>query len=261
MMMEPADFHSNPQTMATNQYQEPDPDNVESVQEAAVREFRNLRDTLVENGVIVTTACGQKGCPDDIFCNNWVSTHFDRRMVLYPMLAENRRTERRPELLKVLRQHYDVALDLSEYERQGRFLESTGSLAMDRVNHKIYCALSPRSDQGLAEEVAKTMNFEMVFFNTNNHVGKPVYHSDVMMFLGTGYVGICSACILEEDRSRVLNCLAKDREVIDLSMDQIRSFCGNALELRGRGDKKILAMSSAANNVSAADDAATVSSP
>lgn len=248
MMMEPVDFNSNPQTHATNQYQEPNPRDVASVREASIREFRNLRDTLVENGVIVTTVIGQAGCPDDIFCNNWVSTHDGARMVLYPMLAQNRRTERRPGIVSWLERTYDVALDLSAEEEKGRFLESTGALCMDRVNGVVYVALSPRADRELAEKWAAKMGYEAVFFNTRNHAGHPVYHTDVLQYIGSGYAGICSACIVPEDRDRVLKKLSRTHEIVDLSMDQLINFCGNALEVRGRGDEKLLAMSQAAHN-------------
>ena len=258
MMMEPADFHSNPQTMETNQYQAPDPEDTSGIHEAAVQEFRVLRDTLVEHGVIITTVCGQGACPDDVYCNNWVSTHADNRMILYPMLAENRRTERRPELLKILKRYYDVILDLTAYETKGRYLESTGSLAMDRVNGVIYSALSDRTDRDLALEAAQSLGFEIEFFDTRNHVGKPVYHSDVLMFIGSGYAGLCTECIVEDDRARILDRLSRTHEVIELSMEQLRSFCGNALEVRGRQNVKMLAMSSGAHDALRDDQKAII---
>lgn len=243
MMMEPAEFLANPQTFETNQYQDTVPTDSGAIHAAAVTEFRALRDVLVENGVIVTTARGQKGAPDDIFVNNWVSTHAGARMVLYPMLAENRRTERRPEILAILEKSYDVALDLSSYENQNRFLESTGSLCQDRVNRVAYVALSPRTDPGLVRLWCDTMDFESVTFNTRNHAGKPVYHTDVLMWIGTGVAGLCADSILPEDRDRVLGRLRATHDVVELSMDQMRAFAGNALEVRGEGDARILAMS------------------
>lgn len=257
MVMEPAGFLSNPQTQETNTYQAENPADLTNVQNAARREFRALRDQLVEKGVIVTTTLGRAACPDDVFCNNWVSTHAGktgrRQMILYPMLADNRRTERRPELLDMLRQSYDVLLDLAAHENQGRFLESTGSLAMDRVNGRIYSALSARTDKALAEQAARALGYEIVFFDTRNHVGKPVYHTDVMMFIGTGYAGICADCIVPEQRRAVIDTLANTHEIVLLSMDQMRSFCGNALEVRGTGDQPFLVMSQQAHNALQAD--------
>lgn len=248
MMMEPADFHANPQTFETNHFQEPDPDNIAAVNRAAVGEFRNFRDTLIESGVVVTTVRGQKGCPDDIFVNNWVSTHAGGKMVLYPMLAENRRIERRPVLVDLLRQTYDVALDLTVHEKAGSFLESTGALVMDRVHKIAYCALSGRADRSLAEKWCKKMRYRPVFFNTSGPTGGPVYHTDVLMFIGTGYAGLCTDCIVPEDRARVLETIGKTHDVIDISMEQLTGMCGNALELKNTQDEKLLVMSSAAYN-------------
>ncbi len=246
MMMEPAGFHSNPQTMETNTYQEDDPKDISSVQQKSVIEFRGLRDRLIEAGVIVVTALGQKESPDDIFCNNWVATLSGGRMVLYPMLAKNRRIERREDIMEYLGRSYDVALDLSHEELEGRFLESTGSHWLDRVNRVAYIALSPRTNKELAAQWCRHFEFEPVFFQTKNHVGKPVYHTDVLMYIGTDVAGICSSCIIEEDRGRVLEKLKKHRAIVDISMDQLKSFCGNTLEVRGRDNQKILVMSKAA---------------
>lgn len=246
MMMEPAAFYANPQTFETNQYQDTTPSDTNAIHSAAVAEFRAFRDRLIEHGVIVTTALGMKGCPDDIFVNNWVSTHAGQKMVLYPMLAENRRIERRPELLQILNGFYDIAIDLSHYENKGKFLESTGSLCQDRVNRIAYTALSPRTDPDLAALWCETMDFRMVPFNTRNHAGKPVYHSDVMMWIGTSVAGICTECILPEDRDRVLSSLGNTHDIIDISMDQMRAFLGNALEVRGENDSRNLVMSGSA---------------
>lgn len=246
MMMEPLAFLSNPETMETNTYQAENPTDTGSVNARAVGEFRTLRDRLVTAGVIVTTVQGSARSPDDIFCNNWVSTHGDGSMVLYPMLAPNRRLERRPELLKMLSGRYRTALDLSPEEINGKFLESTGSLALDRVNKRAYVALSARTDQDLAEAWADVMGYELVFFKTRNHVGKPVYHTDVVMFIGTSMIGICADCIVPEDIDRVLSKIRETHRVMLLNMDQLRNFCGNALELRGHGDRRLLALSSRA---------------
>jgi hypothetical protein len=246
MVMEPVGFHSNPETKETNTYQFDDPSDLATVQRNAVLEFRRFRDILVDHGVFVTTIKGQAASPDDIFCNNWVSTLGDGTLVYYPMLAPNRQIERRPEIMKMLEDRYKVALDLSAYEREGRYLESTGSLWIDRVNKIVYSALSPRTDEGLAKLWCEKLGYELVTFNTRNHAGKPVYHTDVMMFIGTGYVGICAECILESDRARVLSKFSQTHEVIELTLPQLQSFCGNALELLGENNEPMLVMSKSA---------------
>ena len=248
MMMEPVGFHSNPETMETNTYQAPDPSDVHAIQKRSVQEFRALRDALVEHGVIVTTTLGQKESPDDIFCNNWVATFGDKTLGYYPMLAPNRQIERRADIMGMLESMYDVAFDFSAREKQGQYLESTGAHWLDRENRIAYFSLSPRCNEDLALEFCKKMDFEPVFFHTRNHAGKAVYHTDVMMYIGTGYAGICTPCIVEEDRKRVIQSLSRHREIVDLDMHQLKSFCGNSLELIGTGGKKILAMSKAAHD-------------
>lgn len=251
MMMEPTGFHSNPETMETNTYQAEDPPETGVIQNQARAEFRALRDRIIEAGIAVTTVLGHPSSPDDIFCNNWVSTQVLRDhhavMVYYPMLAPNRRIERRPEVMGVLEKQYPLALDLSAEEQNERYLESTGALWMDRLNFVVYSALSARSDEILGRRWAETLGFEYVPFRTRNHAGKPVYHSDVMMFIGTGYVGICLECIIPEDREMVRQRLeSTGREIVDISMDQLRSMCGNSLELIGSGGQRKLVMSSGA---------------
>lgn len=248
MMMEPRGFYSNPETMETNTYQAENPPNTDSIQALAVAEFRTLRDRIVEAGIAVTTVLGHPDSPDDIFCNNWVSTQQTKdgtaTLVYYPMLAPNRRIERRPEVMGLLEARYPIALDLSAEEKNGKFLESTGALWMDRLNFVAYSSLSARADTDLARDWCDKMGFEYAPFHTKNHAGKPVYHSDVMMFIGTGYVGICLECILPEDRAAIRAKLeATGREIIAISMDQLRQFCGNSLELIGTNGELKLVMS------------------
>lgn len=247
MMMEPAEFYANPETMETNVYQVEEDMSKDEILAHALSEFRGYRDMLVENGVIVTTARGYAGCPDMIF-PNWVSTHVDGRMVLYPMLNENRRAERDPAVIDFLRKAYPDIIDMTHYEQQGQFLEARGSIVSDRV-HKIgYSALSPRTDAGLAQEWADTMGYQIEIFDTLSHTGKPVYHTDLVMYIGTTMAAVCAPAIVEKDRARVVERLSKTHEVVELSMEQLSSFCGNALEVRGENDDKMLAMSSAAYN-------------
>lgn len=167
-------------------------------------------------------------------------------MVLYPMLNESRRAERVPEIIDFLKKSYPDVLDLTEYENKGLFLEARGSIVADRVNRVAYVALSARTSREMAEIWAKEMNYELEIFETLSHSGKPVYHTDLVMHIGSTYAAICTECILEEYRERVLARLRSTHDVVELSMAQLRSFCGNALEVVGEGDKKMLAMSTAA---------------
>ncbi len=244
MVMEPKGFYSNPETMATNSYQHTNPDDVSDVQSKAVAELRAFRDLLVENGVVVTTTLGQVGCPDDIFCNNWISTHENNRMVLYPMLADNRRTERRPDLIKILRHMYTDIQDFTAHEQNNKFLEATGALCMDRINRIAYHARSQRSHDDLAQMWCKMNDYKLISFDTE-HQGKPVYHTDVVMWIGTNVAGISSECLKNDD---ALKHLKHNREVIEFTNEQMRNFCGNSLEVIGEGGERMLVMSAAGYN-------------
>ncbi|HPF77728.1 MAG TPA: arginine deiminase-related protein [Alphaproteobacteria bacterium] len=241
MMMEPVEFHANPLTMATNSYQHQDDLDITSIQQKAVVEFRAFRDLLVEHGVIVTTTLGQVSCPDDIFCNNWVSTHAGKRMVLYPMLAKNRQTERRKDIIDTLRRSYTDVQDFTPHEQHGKALESTGAMCMDRVNRIAYQARSDRSNEELAAMWCKMNDYTHIPFDTE-HMGKPVYHADVVMWIGTDIAGINSECLKKPD---VLKHLQHRREVIEFTNEQMKHFCGNSLEVIGKGGERMLVMSAA----------------
>jgi hypothetical protein len=245
-MLEPVDFYANPQTFETNAYQHEDSKDTKAIQQRALAEFRAFRDMLVTNGVAVTTGLGQKGCPDDIFCNNWVSTHEARRMVLYPMLADNRKIERREDLFDLIRKSYTDVMNFALHEQQGKYLESTGALCLDRVNKIAYVARSPRSDEDLAKLWCQTMGYTLVAFDTE-HNGKPVYHTDVVMWIGTDVAGICSGCLKNKS---IVDALKKNRDVVEFTNDQMKSFCGNALEVvANTGEKKLVMSASGFNSL------------
>ncbi len=241
MMMEPLEFHANPQTMATNSYQHQDDLEVNEIHQKSVIELRAFRDLLVEHGVVVTTTLGQKGCPDDIFCNNWISTHDGKRMVLYPMLADNRKTERRKDLIDILRSTYTDVQDFTPHEQHGKALESTGAMCLDRTNRVAYQARSDRSNEELAGMWCKMNEYTHIAFDTD-HMGKPVYHADVVMWIGTEVAGINSECLKTQD---IIKHLQHRREVIEFTNDQMKAFCGNSLEVIGTGGERMLVMSAA----------------
>ncbi len=241
MVMEPVEFYSNPQTMETNSYQHENDKTIEEIQEKSKQEFRAFRDLLVDHGIIVTTTLGQKGCPDDIFCNNWVSTHSGGRMTLYPMLAPNRQIERRPELIEFLKGRYPDVIDLVEYEKEGKALESTGAHWLDRVNKIAYQNISKRSDLELGKIWCDKNDFTHFPFETE-YKGKPVYHADVVMWIGSEIAGICSENLISRD---IIDHLKQKRDVIEFTTVQMEHFCGNSLEVIGRGGEKMLVMSAA----------------
>jgi len=244
-LLEPADFYFNDSTAPTNPYQVNDDTKKDVILERALGEFRTYRDRLVENGIHVTCAKGIEGCPDHIF-PNWFSTHEDRKMMIYPMLTENRAAEKTPEIIATLSRHYDILHDWSHYESENRCMEGMSSLILDRVNRVAYGTLSARTDEKLAYEWCALMGYEPVIFKTRGHNGAPIYHSDVLMHIGTEFVGICVESIVPEDRNRVVTSLSKTHDIIELSMEQLRSFAGNALEVKGKDDKPMLILSTSA---------------
>lgn len=249
-MTEPLNFHCNTQTMETNSYQHPDPTDLSLVQKCAREEFLKFRDRLVEAGITVTTTLGADDSPDDIF-PNWASTHEmedgTRGLIYYPMLNLNRRIERRPHMKQLLERSYHVILDMSGAEADDTALEGTSALWMDRINKIAYSAISARANTDLAKQWCDFMGYRYIPFETRNHVGKPVYHTDVMMFIGTGYVGICLDCILPAYRQNVRDAItATGKEIIEISNEQLLDFCGNALELVAEDGSRKLVMSGSA---------------
>ena len=243
MVMEPVDFFANPETMETNAYQHKDELDRTEIHQKALLEFRAMRNLLVEHGVVITTTLGQAGCPDDIF-PNWISTHHGGRMALYPMLTPNRQKERRQDIIDVLRNTYKDVQDLSAHEQDGKVLESTGAMCLDRVNKVAYQVRSLRSHDELAAMWCEMNDFEHVPFNTE-YKGAPVYHADVVMWIGTELAGVCSECLLKDD---ILEHLKQNREVIEFTNAQMENFCGNSLEVIGTGGEKMLVMSAPGYN-------------
>ena len=245
LLIEPEVFYANPETMETNVYQVDEHEPEGLVYGKALSEFRAFRDLLVENGVTVSTVRGDKGCPDHLF-PNWVSTHEGGKLIVYPMLNDNRRAERSDEMLSVFSRFYDDVMDLSEFETQGSFLESTGSLCLDRVNRKAYAALSDRTSEEMVRLWAKRTGFEAIIFETMSHTGKPVYHTDLVMWIGTEVAAVCSECIVDTHKEEVLSQLKSNREVIELTREQLQAFCGNSLEILNKDGERMLIMSDAA---------------
>lgn len=252
MMVEPVSFCANPQTLESNAFQHEGEGNGEA--EDARQEARNLRNLLVQRGVMVTGVRGHEESPDDLFCNNWISTHQNGRMVLYPMAVPNRRKERRPELIKILKQSYPDIWDFTAAENEGKALESTGSLVLDRINKIAYAAVSSRTDPDLVREWALRMGYEPVLFPAVDKDGQPVYHTNVIMFMGTTVAGLCAESIPDIAlRQQVVEKIRETHELILLSMDQIYQFCGNMLEVKTLRGERVMVMSESAFNALTAD--------
>lgn len=241
-MIEPAGFYYNHATAPSNPYQINDDVDKTVILERAVAEFRSYVSLMVDNGVHVTVAKGEPQCPDHIF-PNWFSTHENRTMFVYPMLTENRSAEKTDDIVHTLSRHYDIVHDWSHYEDDDKCLEGMSSLILDRINRKAYGTYSARTDKELAILWCELMGYEPHLFETASHTGDPIYHSDVMMHIGTEFVGICADSILPEYRGKVMDSLSAHRDIIELDMDQVRAFAGNALEVIGADNKPMVVMS------------------
>ncbi|CAM3643981.1 arginine deiminase-related protein [Flavobacterium gelidilacus] len=258
LMIRPVAFRMNEQTAVNNYYQKVlDGLTPENVNAKAQEEFDTFVQKLKMVGVDVTVVDDTKNpdTPDSIFPNNWVSFHENGDVALYPMFAENRRAERREDILDLLEDKGFKLNDIVDYtsaEEDEIFLEGTGSLLLDRANGKAYCALSPRADEELMIEFCEDFDMGPVIFEAYQTVDgerKLIYHTNVMMCLGETFVVICSDCIDDKsERKQVLKSLKDDgKEIILITEDQVNNFAGNMLQLKGTDDKSYLVMSKSAH--------------
>jgi hypothetical protein len=244
-LVRPAVFYSNPETKDTNLYQSGDASlSADVLLEKATRELDGFAAALEAAGVTVTRMPGSAACPDHIFPGNWVSTHEGGLAVYYPMCAPNRRAEKTPEIYGFLKKAYGAEKDYGAFANDNLFLEGTGSLCLDRVNKVAYLAVSARSDETLARRWAQDLGYELVAFRTKPlKGGVPVYHTDLILFVGTKCAGLCVDSIVEEDRARVLAKLSATHEVVELSLAQLDEMCGNAQEVLDKNGAALLVIS------------------
>ena len=258
VMIRPVAFRMNEQTAVNNYYQKVlDGLLPATVNAKAQQEFDTFVEKLRAVGVDVTVVDDtlDPDTPDSIFPNNWISFHENGDVAMYPMFAENRRAERREEILDILEDKGFVINNIVDYtsaEEDGFFLEGTGSLLLDRENSKAYCALSPRADEELFIEFCEDFDYAPVIFEAFQTVDgerKLIYHTNVMMCLGENFAVICAECIDDKkERKMVLDNLKENnKEIILITEAQVNSFAGNMLEVRGANDKKYLVMSAAAH--------------
>ena len=257
-MIRPVAFRMNEQTAVNNYYQKVlDGLLPSTVNAKAQQEFdafvAKLRAVGVE--VIVVDDILNPDTPDSIFPNNWISFHENGDVALYPMFAENRRLERREDILDILEEEGFIINNIMDYtsaEEDGFFLEGTGSLVLDRENGKAYCALSPRADEELFIEFCEDFEFTPVIFEafqTVNQERKLIYHTNVMMCLGETFAVICADAIDDKkERKMVLESLRGDeKEVVLITETQVNNFAGNMLEVKGTDDRRYLVMSASAH--------------
>lgn len=257
LMVRPINFRMNEQTAVNNYYQKV-LDNItpQTVQQQALQEFDAFVKKLQSVGikVVVVQDTKEPDTPDSIFPNNWISFHESGDVALYPMFAENRRLERREDVLELLENegfHIENIVDYTSAEEEDIFLEGTGSLLLDRKNGKAYCALSPRADEELFIEFCEDFEFTPVVFTAYQTVDRermPIYHTNVIMCLGEDFAIICLDCIDDKDeRKNVLKNLKDDgKEVIVITEEQVVQFAGNMLNVKNSEGKRFVVMSNAA---------------
>ena len=257
LMIRPINFGYNEETAQDNHYQIKELPH-KNVNERAQKEFDNMVKNLRQNGVSVHVFQDDENeyTPDSIFPNNWVSFHENGDVGLYPMCAENRRMERRPEVLDFLENEgFTVSniVDYSSAESENKFLEGTGSMILDRENRLAYCSISNRSNEDLFIEFCEDFEFTPIIFNSFQTVGNkrlPIYHTNVMMCVATDYVIVCLDSIDDKKQRKNVSIFIKNsgKKLIEISENQVESFAGNMLELVNDKGESILVMSKSAED-------------
>ena len=256
MMVRPAAFLMNEETAVNNFFQQKDENaSLDQIQSKALAEFDGFVDQLKAKGVdvLVFQDKAEDQTPDSIFPNNWNSFHEDGSLYLYPMFAENRRRERKAEILDHIRENFEITAEHSfaHWEDENCFLEGTGSMILDRPNKLAYVAISLRTQMPVLEDFAQKTGFELVTFTANQTVGDermPIYHTNVMMCLGEDFALLCADCIDDPtERAAVLNQLQKTgKELVLISEAQRDQFAGNMLQVKNAKGERYVVMSDAA---------------
>ena len=252
LMIEPVAFGFNEQTAVNNYFQVQQEGNV---QDKALKEFNDFVEKLRAKNINVITIKDtlEPKTPDSIFPNNWVSFHADGKVVLYPMFAENRRLERRDDIINQIKEQFEVTevIDYSGAEKDNLFLEGTGSMIFDHDNKLAYGSVSLRLDEGLFRKFCSDFGFQPVVFHSYQTAGEerlPIYHTNVMMCVADKFVVICLDCIDDEsERNNVIETIKNSgKELIEISEDQMQNFAGNMLQVQNKSGEKFLVMSQSA---------------
>jgi hypothetical protein len=250
LMIRPVNFSFNAETAVNNAFQVAAADG--TAQEKALAEFEGFVKLLRDEGVdvLVIKDSPEPYTPDSIFPNNWVSFHEDGQVCLYPMYAVNRRLERKPTVLQELDSRFSITatLDFSNYEKEGLFLEGTGSMVLDR-DHKIaYACFSPRTDKKVLLDFCEKMGYRPEAFTAVDDQGRPIYHTNVMMCVADRYVVVCldSLPIPAQRQHLVATIRSTGKEIIEISLKQMNEFAGNMLQVHNKKGEKLLVMSTRA---------------
>ena len=252
LMVRPYQFYFNQQTASNNFFQSNI--NIENANELAIAEFDAMVEKLRAHQIKVNVVQDTKdpSTPDSIFPNNWISTHAGGTLCLYPMYAENRRAERKSSVIEFLQANYKIEnlLDITHFEKEGKFLEGTGSMVLDHQNRIAYGCLSERLDKNAFNEWCDKMQFKPIAFKAVDDKAQPIYHTNVMMCMANQFVVICLDSIPnEQEKQMLVNSFDQtNKEVIDISQDQLNHFAGNMLQVFDIAEKPHLIMSEQAHS-------------
>lgn len=253
-MVRPDHFGFNPETAKSNTFQkETLICESNNIRQQALKEFEAFVALLKKHHIeVFVFDFPNKQAPDAVFPNNWISFHKDGKVILYPMLTQNRRIERRHEIVDELGKkfHIEQLIDLSSEEQNGRILEGTGSIVFDHVHKVAYANQSERTNKNLFYDVCEILGYEGIFFKAVDENGFDIYHTNVLMTVGEGFAIICTEAIDKEDASHVINNLqAGGLEVIEISYNQMNHFSGNMIQLKSTDNKNWLVLSETAYNI------------
>ncbi len=249
-MVRPVSFGFNEETAANNSFQKKGFE--KSAQEMALEEFDNFTSLLRAEGVevLVVQDTPEPHTPDSVFPNNWFSTHEGGTLVLYPMYAKNRRLERKPGVLELLKSKYKIkrVVDLTEWEEKSLFLEGTGSMIPDRDSNLVFACRSPRTDESVLEEFCDELDFDYFLFSAYDNDGGLIYHTNVMMCVATKFVVACLDSIRDiNERQDFIGLVEEsDKELVEISLEQMNQFAGNMIEVRNKKGEPLLIMSATA---------------
>lgn len=267
LMVRPVRFGFNEQTAENNSFQKRGYEL--SAQDMALAEFDKFVSLLESNGVevIVVEDTPEPHTPDSIFPNNWFSTHATGELILYPMCAPNRRLERKEGVLKMIKEvgergKMKKIIDLTHFEKENLYLEGTGSLIFDRKNKLVFACRSPRCDIAVLEELCEKLDYEFLDFGAFDRDGMPVYHTNVMMCVGEKFVVVCLDSIKNiDERTELISFIEDcDKELIEISIDQMEQFAGNMLQLKSKEGDPLLIMSATAKRALSSEQLERLSS-
>jgi hypothetical protein len=247
LMVRPYQFYFNQQTASNNFFQSNV--NIENANELAIAEFDAMVDQLHQHQIKVKVVQDTKdpSTPDSIFPNNWISTHPDGTLCLYPMFAPNRRAERKSTVIDLLQSNFKIEniIDLTDLENEGKFLEGTGSMVLDQQNKIAYGCLSERLNIEAFNYWCVKMDYKPICFKALDDKGQPIYHTNVMMCMGNQFVVICLDSIADASEKQILleSFIQTNKEVIIISQNQLNHFAGNMLQVFDIAQKPHLILS------------------